>query len=159
MHNENLDNISESMLKFLFSIQNIFTERDIFKHLSDKSLKNCCKSSLPNSHIRVILYLARFNSSSISEIAKNLNISKPNMTPIIDKLIDEDLVTRYPDPNDRRILRVDLTAKATDFFNDVRNCAKEIILDKISSLPDDDLDRLENSLIDLIDISQKLLNK
>ena len=70
MHNENLDNISESMLKFLFSIQNIFTERDIFKHLSDKSLKNCCKSSLPNSHIKVILYL-----KIVMELVENVNVT------------------------------------------------------------------------------------
>lgn len=158
MSNVNLDNISEYMLKFLFSIQNIFTEKEVFKHLSESSLKSCSKSPLPNSHIKVILYLARFKSSSISEIAKNLNISKPNMTPIIDKLIDEGLVTRYSDPNDRRILRVDLTPKATDFFNDIRISAKKIIFDKISNLNEDDLIKLESSLIDLIDISQKLLN-
>lgn len=158
MSKENLDIISEYMLSFLFSIQNIFTERDIFKHLSEQSIKNCSTSSLPNSHIRVILYLTKFNSSSISEIAKNLNISKSNMTPIIDKLIDENLVNRYTDPNDRRVLRVDLTPKATDFFNDLRNCAKNIIFEKISKLDEDDLSKLETSLIDLISISKKLLD-
>lgn len=156
MNNANLETISEYMLNFLFSIHNIFTEREIFKYLSENSIKSCCNSSLPNSHVRVILYLARCNSSSISEIAKNLNISKPNMTPIIDKLIDEDLVTRYPDHNDRRILRVDLTPKATNLFNDIRNSAKQIISDKISNLNNDDLNRLETSLTNLIDISQKL---
>ena len=70
---------------------------------------------IPPSHIKVIIYLARKGTSSISETAKNSNV-KPNMTPIIDKLITEGLINRYNDPNDRRILRIELTDKGYEFI-------------------------------------------
>ena len=37
-------------------------------------------------------------------MAKDLSISKPNMTPIIDKLVKEGYVDRYYDDNDRRVI-------------------------------------------------------
>ncbi len=47
-----------------------------------------------SSHMKVIFYLANKKSMSVSNVAKWLYISKPNMTPIIDKLIDQRYVNR-----------------------------------------------------------------
>lgn len=156
MSYSNLNKVSDNVLKFIFTIQNVFTESDLFKKLPSENNCNCPVPSLPPSHVKVILYLTKFQSPSISEIAKSLNISKSNMTPIIDKLIDEELVTRYPDPNDRRVLRVELTSKATNFFHYMREFAKKIISEKINTLSENDLEKLENSLTDITDIFNKL---
>ena len=64
---------------------------------------------MPPSHARIIFYLKFSGPVPISHAAKDLDISKPNMTPIIDKLIAEDLVRRYDDPNDRRIIKLEVT--------------------------------------------------
>ncbi|MDO5517292.1 MAG: MarR family transcriptional regulator [Clostridium sp.] len=156
MSYSNLNNVSDNILKFIFTIQNVFTESDFFKKLPHENNCNHPSPNLPPSHIKVILYLSRFESPSISEIAKSLNISKSNMTPIIDKLIEEDLVTRYPDPKDRRVLRVGLTSKATNFFNYIRESAKNVISERISTLSENDLNKLESSLSDISDIFNKL---
>ncbi|MDO5518344.1 MAG: MarR family transcriptional regulator [Clostridium sp.] len=156
MSYSNLNNVSDNILKFIFTIQSVFTESDFFKRLPAENDCNCPNPNLPPSHVKVILYLTKHKSPSISEIAKSLNISKSNMTPIIDKLIEEDLVNRYPDPNDRRVLRVGLTSKATNFFNHIRESAKNVISEKISTLSENDLNKLGNCLTDISDIFNKL---
>ena len=154
MSYSNLNEVSNNILNFIFNIQCVFTESDFFKKLSDKS--NCSCPNLPPSHIKVIFYLTKYKSPSISEIAKSLKISKSNMTPIKDKLIEEDLVTRYPDPNDRRVLRIDLTPKSKNLLDYIYKMAMNVISDKISCLCDDDLIKIDKSLKDITDIFKKL---
>jgi len=47
----------------------------------------------------------------MSEIGKHLGIPKPNVTALIDKLIDEKLSERLPDKTDRRIIKIKLRRK------------------------------------------------
>ena len=48
---------------------------------------------------------------TMSEIGCKLQIPKPHVTAQIDKLIAENLVERFDDPTDRRIINIRLTEK------------------------------------------------
>lgn len=98
---------------------------------------------IPPSHGKVIFYLAQKGPSSVSNIAKDLCISKPNMTPIIDKLLEAGYVNRYEDPNDRRVLRIEVTAKAHEAFKMKREVAMDLLKLKLSTLNDEDLKSLD----------------
>ena len=160
MDKDNLLKVSESLVDFLSIIQNnIMKMPDIPKALemAKNSQNDCCSDlSIPPSHMRVIFYLIHYNSSPISQIADSLGISKPNMTPIIDNLINCGLVNRYNDPNDRRILRIELTKKANDLLDAFRVTFCNLFKEKISTLSDDDIITLDNSMTNLITIFKKL---
>lgn len=143
------------LLDFLSLIRNdLFFENFLLRM---KDFPKCITpTTLPPSHIKVILYLEKEKSVPISQVAKKLGISKSNMTPIIDKLIELDLVKRYSDTKDRRVLRVELTPKAIKLFEYLESLAKESIKNKISVLPDNDLDDLSNSLYTLSSIIRKI---
>lgn len=149
-----LSETSDLLLNFLSLVRNdLFIDSIFIKNLPAKYISDI---SLPPSHIKVILYLEKVKSSPISQIANKLNISKSNMTPIIDRLIELNLVNRYSDNNDRRVLRVELTPKALELFEFLKSIANDAIKDKISSLSDDDLDALSDSLHTLTSILSKL---
>jgi len=160
MDKANLLKVSESLVDFLSIIQNNMMKMpDIPKafEIAKNSQNKCCSDlSIPQSHIRVIFYLIHYNSSPISQIADSLGISKPNMTPIIDNLINHGLVNRYNDPNDRRILRIELTKKANDLLDTLRVVICNSFQEKISTLSDDDVMILDNSISNLITILKKL---
>ena len=160
MDKDNLFKVADSLINFLWIIQNnVFRENDFIKnlHSSSNGTEGCIADfSIPPSHAKVIFYLAEFNSSPISQIADSLNISKSNMTPIIDKLISYGLVNRYSDPNDRRILRVELTSKAYEILNSLRTSICNSFIEKISSLSDDEVIMLDESISNLITILKKL---
>jgi DNA-binding MarR family transcriptional regulator len=160
MSDSKLYKTSCMLLDFLSLVRDgLFIENDFTKNFpinSNEFQAKICSLSMPPSHINVILYLAKVKSSPISHIAKKLNISKSNMTPIIDKLIDLELVHRYTDSKDRRILRVELTPKAIELFEYVESAAKDAIKNKISTLSDEDLNDLTSSLDTLSTIFKKL---
>lgn len=160
MDKDKLFKVADSFIDFLWIIQNnVLREHDMTKSLQSQRNgdKKCfCDFSLPPSHMRVIFYLVDSNSSPISQIADTLGISKPNMTPIIDNLINYELVTRYPDTNDRRILRVQLTQKAWDLLDFIRINICNIFVGKVSSLSDDEIILLNDSILNLTSILKKL---
>ena len=56
-------------------------------------------------------YLSRHKDSSMHETARFLGISRPAATGLIDRLIAQGCVRREGDTRDRRVIRVDITAK------------------------------------------------
>ena len=143
---ENLMGATEELYTLLLCLnRKVFSHDDIIKRLS-----------IPPSHAKVIFHLHCGGEASVSEIAKNLSISKSNMTPIIDKLISYGLVNRYTDEKDRRILRIELTELAFKFFNSFKDYAKSALLDKIAILPDDDLKEAQYCIEKLTSIFLKL---
>ena len=160
MDKDNLFKVADSLVNFLWIIQNnVLKENDMTKnfHSPLNGEENCLSDfSIPPSHARVIFYLVDSNSSPISQIADNLGISKSNMTPIIDNLINYGLVNRYPDSNDRRILRVELTDKACKLLDSFRIAICNSFVEKISPLSDDEVVMLDDSISNLITILKKL---
>ncbi|WP_251859453.1 MarR family transcriptional regulator [Clostridium sp. Marseille-Q2269] len=128
---------------------------DLHKKLfrTDELLKNL---RIPQSHVKVIIFLKHHGNCSISQIAKDLLISKPNMTPIIDKLISEGMVTRYTDPEDRRVIRVQLTEKGSTFIKDQQKLLKSLLAKKIENLSEEDLQYLSTHLTGVKNIILKI---
>lgn len=160
MDKDNLLKVADSLIDFLWIIRNnVLAQNDISKNFHpalDEEKKCFADSPMPPSHARVIFYLLEFNSSPISQIAENLKISKPNMTPIIDNLITHGLVNRFTDPNGRRILRVELTDKALKIIDALRISIRDSFAEKISPLSDDEIVMLNESIKNLLFLLNKL---
>ena len=57
----------------------------------------------------------------MSELSKRLEMPKPNVTKLIDKLIELKFVIRINDENDRRVIFIKLTKDGRDFLIEFRN--------------------------------------
>ncbi len=146
MSNIDLTKISDDLLTLLMQLNS--------KVFNQDKMVRC--SPLPPSHVKVIFHLFNNGSSSISDIASKLDISKPNMTPVIDKLLSEGLVYRKEDPNDRRIVRIDLTQKAHDMAVEHKKRLKDILLSKLMTLSNEDLVEMKDLVTNLAKIISKL---
>jgi DNA-binding MarR family transcriptional regulator len=58
---------------------------------------------------------------TVRGLASKLNVSKPAITRAIDKLSEQDLVQRKPDPSDRRSVLVGRTTKGNAFIREIRS--------------------------------------
>lgn len=142
MDNHQLYDVSEKLMQFVLHLnRHLFQPEEIFKGLD-----------VPPSHVKVIFYLSKVGPSSVSQIAKDLKISKPNMTPIIDKLINLELVNRYIDPKDRRVIRIEITDKARELFKSHKESMKCRISSKLSSLDENDIETVDECLEKLYNI-------
>lgn len=141
----NLSDISDNLYVLLLSLnKHIFNPNTLTK-----------KFNIPYSHIKVLFYLVNNGPIPISKMAKELCISKPNMTPVIDKLVEEGLVTRDYDPTDRRVILIQATPKALKALKEGKEYIKEVIKEKISPLSDEDISNLSSSLDTLLTVIKK----
>ncbi len=61
--------------------------------------------------IQALMCLSHSNAVTMSDIAAHFRIELPSATSLINKLCDQKLVRRYEDPQDRRLVKVALTAE------------------------------------------------
>lgn len=61
---------------------------------------------MPLSHMQVLAMLDHHGSLSITEISNRFGIAKPNITPLVDRLIEDGLVMRERNSADRRVVNV-----------------------------------------------------
>lgn len=66
---------------------------------------------------------------SVSSVAKLLNISRPGVTRILDRLVDADLVSRAEDSSDRRRVLIRRTRSGAQFVRDMIEVADQVSAD------------------------------
>ena len=137
-------------------IQNFVVIGPLFKK---KLVARSCGFS-PNpfnhSHFQIMTVLNEDGMMPISEVGKKLFISTPNMTKLLNKLIEEEMVERIPDKNDRRIINIDLTEKGHSYLDEKLKKMKNSLKERLSTLSDDKIDKLYDSLENLKDILNEI---
>ncbi len=66
-------------------------------------------SDLSVPQFRVLIYLNRHAGASLSDIAEHMGLTLPSLSKMMDGLVTRRLVTRQPDPRDRRRITLSLT--------------------------------------------------
>ncbi len=75
------------------------------------------------------------NGVSFHELSKQLNMTSPTLTGIVDRLEKNDMVSRSPNPKDRRSILISLTKKGLDIVPKIRKAvteANQTFLDSLS---------------------------
>ena len=89
------------------------------------------RSRLSHVQIFAVSLLYRNGSRSMSELANEMQISKQQLTPLVCKLINQGLLVKKEDENDRRIVRIDITEQGR---NMVQGLFAEVRLDIVHKL-------------------------
>jgi DNA-binding MarR family transcriptional regulator len=103
-----------------------------------------------------IMGMLRDGGMAISEVARILAIPKSQMTHLIDQLVEQDIVVRHPDANDRRVTNISLTGHGKEVFEECRGMMKNIIRAKLSRLTPAELTEMAAALAKLKNIGAKL---
>ena len=102
--------------------------------------------TLPLSHIQVLSMLSG-GAMSATEISRRLGIAKPNITPMIDRLIEDGYVVRERSKLDRRVVNIALLSSGEDKLHEIFKSIAGRENDWIGHrMKDRDLTALERSL-------------
>jgi DNA-binding MarR family transcriptional regulator len=145
LNKDKLDDVSEKFLKVFPVIIKYFIL------LGDK----CADPKYSYQDYQTLHVLKESGRVPISTVGATLLISKSRMTAIVDKLIGEGLLERYPDKKDRRIINVGLTEKGMELTLVHKQNLKEGIFKRFGSLNDDEMDRFINSMVTMQEIMKK----
>ncbi len=74
------------------------------------------EEGVPLDQWRILKILFDTNGLSMRETADLLAMNTPTLTKIVDRMVEEALVYRIPDPNDRRKVRIAVSEKGKSLF-------------------------------------------
>jgi len=131
----------------------------IFRGVRRKLLKTALNSvnmDISPLHFEIMRLVKKDGTLHITEIGERLQVARAQMTHLIDKLVEVEMVERQADSKDRRVTNIVLTGKGNAFLEkhggNVRKATKEIL----SGLTDEELAELSASLEKLRDILSRL---
>jgi len=148
------DQILESVTEDLFSIPPVIGA-NIQRKLLKTAFANIDEDIAP-PHFVIMKTLAREGTLHVSEIGERLGIPKPQMTHLIDKLEDLNIVERQIDSTDRRAINIMLTGKGLNTLEKHDSLIKDAIKTTLSSLTVEELKEMSVSLRKLREIVLKL---
>lgn len=128
----------------------------LYKSIS-KPLKH--QSSITPGGMFILGSLKRHGTQSMSDIGKCLSMPKPHVTVLVDKLIDEGLVERQSDPNDRRIVNILLTEKGLSAFENIKKEISENLKIKLLKLSEEEQNVLADASQKVKEILIAILSK
>ena len=92
--------------------------------------------------LRVIAYLREHAGAATGDIARYMSVTSSNVTRLIDRLVQQGLVQREEDRDDRRFLRHSLTNEGEAMLGNVQQRATAFVAHIFDELSDDDLERV-----------------
>ena len=139
-------------------VDDIYLLFPLFRKKLYKHKKNLNKGQIPRSYYHVLKVLKKRGELPMSKIGDRIHISKSNMTALIDKLAEKGLVERIPDKNDRRVINISITDKGNNLLKDWRKISNMEIKKILSTLSNEDLEKLYESVENIKEILIKLDN-
>jgi DNA-binding MarR family transcriptional regulator len=98
------------------------------------------------SQLRVLSYLERNPQSSLSSVAEYLDVTRPTMSTMIDRLVQRGLVDRAEDPQERRRLLLCLTPEGMQQFQQVTAATCARVAERFAQFTESELEQLTQGL-------------
>ena len=97
-------------------------------------------------HLEIMNLLEEYGKLHVCEIGEKLHIARAQMTGLIDKLAALNIVERAVDAADRRTFIITLTAQGRAILKSKEHEIMQAVQEIVSSLSDEDLEKLSLSL-------------
>ena len=96
-----------------------------FDAKASSSIHNNMKDKLTLPQMTVLGFVMHYNTIAIRELAKECNVAMSTMSEMINRLAKLGLVKRNHDKTDRRVIRIELTAKGQKMFEEKYKIAQQ----------------------------------
>ena len=145
---------SEGLNQALREWVHVFVRRSM--HESIRSMKDSGRSM---SHLHTFMRLAKHGPVSISSISEMLDISLAAASQMVDRLVNDGMLARTEDPDDRRAKLINLTPEGQQLVEDVYEARLAWMKDLANELSPDDQAKIASALTSLTQAAVKLESK
>ena len=115
-----------------------------------RRLRQESNAGLSPSQQSALAVIANHGPLTLGALAEHERVAPPSITKVVSKLESDGLVTRAPDPTDRRVCRVAISATGEALLEESRRRKTAWLTERISQLDADDQRRLADAL-DVLD--------
>jgi DNA-binding MarR family transcriptional regulator len=120
---------------------------DLIRMAKNQETKRLAAYSLTLPQFFALSALEHHGSCMMGEMGEELGLTLGTVTGIIDRLTREELVERYADERDRRVVMVKLTQKGARLFDKIRHDRIETLSDRLQDLDKKDVDNFAELLV------------
>jgi DNA-binding MarR family transcriptional regulator len=113
------------------------------------------KIELTSSQIKVLTAFSDKDDHTMTELSQALSVTLPTMTVMVDRLIQNGLVTRERDEHDRRFVRVRLTEGGRKMLGDLMAIRKQEFEKILKALSEDEIDLFLASIENVANLLSK----
>lgn len=106
--------------------------------------------------LKTLIYVTRHEGATSGQIASSLGVGLSTITGIVDRLAEQQLVTRREDARDRRVTRVLPTSAGRELVNELIEYRNEVVTAILSRLDPDQLRTVETAFQYLLESVAKL---
>ena len=108
------------------------------------------------TQIFILITLKGLGASTMSKIAEEVAVSNQQLTKLVDELVEKGLVVRQKDPDNRRLVLIDLTEKADNYLTTKQHEIFGELIPAFENFSNEELVSLARSSYEILNILQKL---
>ncbi|MFW6270549.1 MAG: MarR family winged helix-turn-helix transcriptional regulator [Bacillota bacterium] len=108
--------------------------RDIHKYLVEYTKEHLKELDLTMPRFLVLWHITKNEPINMSSLHQKMYMANSTLTVIIDKLLEENLVKRYRNPEDRRMVLIELTDKGSKKLREVLKVRQKFLEKALSDL-------------------------
>lgn len=136
--------------------QGIFQAQPMLKKRLTKLSAIQSEQGIPLSHVQVLAMLEEVGSMSVSDISRRFGIAKPNITPLVDRLVSAGLVDRVRSESDRRVVNIVIQEEGRRRLQQIQDALNEHVSSWQNALTVEDFECLACALEDIIMVLGKI---
>ena len=112
------------------------------------------------AQLKAVMLLVQSGGLRSRELADGLGIAPSAATPLVDRLVDQKLVTREPDADDRRIIWIRPTAKSSGLYDQLLQQTNRPVLEEVlAELPTAERQKVYDSMLLLLEAAQRVMGR
>lgn len=125
--------------------------RQLIRNMSflDKAEASCCGTTIGQCY--AITEIARAQEISLNELAELLNLDNSTMSRTINNLVEQQLVLREIDTEDRRYVKLKLTEKGLRIYKAIEKNMDMYYMSLLKDIPEEKHTQVVESLTLLLD--------
>jgi DNA-binding MarR family transcriptional regulator len=125
-------------------LQRIMTSyNDISRSINPKGL---LKINLTSAQIKLLTCFSDRDAFTMTELSRNLNVTMPTMTAMVDRLVKSTMIKRERDDVDRRVVKVELTDTGRKMLKKLIRIRREEMEKILMNLNDEEMENYLNSI-------------
>jgi MarR family 2-MHQ and catechol resistance regulon transcriptional repressor len=123
----------------------IYAMREILKLLSKMTLKVMAKENITEQQMAVLNILMK-GPVQMNQLCRELIVSSPNITTLVDRMEKKGLVNRTEDVKDRRKTEIQLTPNGKKLFDAAKDKYREYLQESLRTLTPQEREKLSQLL-------------
>jgi DNA-binding MarR family transcriptional regulator len=116
----------------------LMTVNAAMRRLVRRRLREEVPPKLRPAQVELLTVVGAHPGISVAAAARELHLADNSVSTLVNQLLATEMLRREPDPGDRRVVRLELTAKAQQHIADWRDRRARLVGERIEALPDED---------------------